>query len=98
MNKVLYKIIHKVLFTLIVLIISGCSTIPHDPTLVPNVKRLGGDMYSVSEMNTMFGDPAELAVQQCLLDGNKKISNLTHSTRTGAYSGTIYTVLIFTCE
>jgi hypothetical protein len=79
-------------------IFTGCAGMGGDPSLAPGVQRKGGGLYSISEMDTLFGDPAERAVQQCQMDGNKKLSIVTSTTKNGMYSGTTYAVLLFRCE
>jgi hypothetical protein len=75
--------------------LAGCAT-THDPTLVSGVKREGSGVYSSSEMSS--NDPTKAAIQQCQLDGNKRLSILTSTTERGIVSGTNYAKLVFRCE
>ena len=76
-------------------VLAGCAT-TRDPTLISGVKREGGGIYSSSEMG--FNDPMRSAIQQCQLDGNKRLSILTSTTIRGIYSGNTYANLFFRCD
>jgi hypothetical protein len=82
------------------IILSGCaaSQLGGDSSLANGVRRLGGGMYSVSEMSLLMGDPIVAAAQQCQMDGNKKLVIAGNTTRTGVASGTVYAVTMFRCE
>ena len=85
---------NKLLAIVYLLAVTGCAT--RDPTLVPGVDREGPDIYSASEMG--FNNPTRLAVQQCQLDGNKRLTILTSTTERGMVSGKNYAMLIFRCD
>lgn len=78
------------------ILLTGCA--PQDPTLAPGVKRQDTGLYSVSEMNVILGDPIAQAVQQCRMDGNKKLDIVSNTTQNGLYSGTTYAVIVFRCK
>lgn len=69
-----------------------------DPTLAPGVQRKGDGLYSISEMGNMFMDIAAQAVEQCRMDGNKKLSIVTSTTQMGIVDGRNYAVLLFRCN
>ena len=77
------------------MLLSGCIPKP-DPTLAPGVVRKDDGVYTVDGMS--FRDPPLLAVQQCQMDGNKKLDIMTSTTKRSTYSGNEYSVLIFRCE
>lgn len=83
-----------------VLTLTGCADVQiggGDPSLANGVERKGGGVYSVSGASIMFGDVFDQAIQQCQMDGNKKLSILAQSTRVGIYSGNTYPMLVFRC-
>ena len=76
---------------------SGCSSLNiNDPTLALGVVSKGGGVYSVK--GTAFIDPAEKAVEQCRIDGNKRLSVISNTFELGVISGKQHPVLIFRCE
>ena len=89
----------KTLFisSIALLSLTSCATVQTDPTLANGVKRLGGGVYSVSEMSVMFGDPALQAVRQCELD-NSDLDIQGTTTKTGMASNTKYAVILFKCR
>lgn len=61
------------------------------------VKSLGGDQYSISDMNVLGGSLPEHAASYCASLGRKmKVEGNT--TQQGLASGTNYGVLIFSCN
>lgn len=61
------------------------------------VKSLGGDQYSISEMDTFGGSLPEHAARHCASLG-KTMKVGGNTTQQGLASGTNYGVLIFSCH
>lgn len=83
---------------LVLLTLTSCAT-TSDPSLASGVKRQGGGIYSISELNLSFTFDTLIsqATKQCRLDGNKRLNIMTSTYETG-FSGTRYPMLVFRCE
>lgn len=79
----------------ITILSSGCASL-NDSTLALGVDRRGDGIYSVK--GTAFINPTEKAVEQCRIDGNKRLSVITSTFERGVISGKEHPVLIFRCE
>ena len=77
------------------LFFSGCASL-NDSSLALGVERKGDGLYSVK--GTAFINPTEKAVEQCKIDGNKRMSTVTSTFELGIISGKQHPVLIFRCE
>ncbi len=89
----------RIFLSSLIIILSGCAT-NRDASKAGGVTRQGGGIYTVSElsMGCFFGcDLTQAAVNQCRINGNKKLVLLGSSLEVGVL-GNKYPQLIFRCD